>query len=175
MDALLESGMPTILRYALDDSSQNVLVSLFNLPYIYIYIYCLVVVVCLLIIISLYSAPIYFLLLQTESIHCLHALLISDAEEYVLENYTYCYQGLSLPRLPSFVSSGGSKEEEEVEEIIKKDIVDGLLRMMLLPRLRYILEVCQPTEEVTTMIIEILIHISRHSLNSTSQVSDQTC
>ena len=53
-------------------------------------------------------------------------------------------------------------------------MVEGLLRMMLLPRLRYILEVCQPSLDVTSKILEILIRIARQSLNASSQVCFNT-
>ena len=46
--------------------------------------------------------------------------------------------------------------------------------MMLLPRLRYILEVCQPSLDVTSKIFEILIRIARQSLNASSQVCFNT-
>ena len=42
--------------------------------------------------------------------------------------------------------------------------------MMLLPQLRYILEVCHPQDAVVTNILEILIRVARHSLQSTHEV-----
>lgn len=43
--------------------------------------------------------------------------------------------------------------------------------MDLLIRLRYVLEVCRPAAPVVVEILEILIRIARHSLNSAFQVS----
>ena len=56
------------------------------------------------------------------------------------------------------------------EDLIRYDIVKGLMDMMLLPRLRYILEVCQPQEVVVVKILEILIRVARHSLQAANEV-----
>lgn len=45
--------------------------------------------------------------------------------------------------------------------------------MRFLPRLRYILEVCRPASPVVLDILDILIRISRHSLESAHNVA--TC
>ncbi|KAI8489267.1 RNA polymerase II associated protein 1 [Branchiostoma belcheri] len=47
---------------------------------------------------------------------------------------------------------------------------EGLLRMTLLPRLRYILEVLRPDGPVVIHIVEILIRVARHSLQAAYQV-----
>lgn len=46
----------------------------------------------------------------------------------------------------------------------------GLLKMQLLQRLRYILEVVRPSPQTVLGILEILIRIARHSLSSATQV-----
>ena len=46
----------------------------------------------------------------------------------------------------------------------------GFLQVKLLPRLRYILEVMTPPPPVIDMILRILTQISRHSLQSASEV-----
>ena len=61
-------------------------------------------------------------------------------------------------------------KEDKAEDVIRYDIVKGLLGMMLLPRLRYILEVCQPQEVVVVKILEILIRVVRHSLQAANEV-----
>ena len=61
-------------------------------------------------------------------------------------------------------------KEDKAEDMIGYDIVKGLLGMMLLPRLRYILEVCQPQEVVVVKILEILIRVVRHSLQTANEV-----
>lgn len=47
----------------------------------------------------------------------------------------------------------------------------GLLKMKLLPRLRYILEVVRPSPRVVQDILEILTRIARHSSSSATQVA----
>lgn len=47
----------------------------------------------------------------------------------------------------------------------------GLLKMKLLPRLRYILEVVRPSPRVVQDILQILTRISRHSLPSATEVT----
>lgn len=59
-----------------------------------------------------------------------------------------------------------------MKDILKRDIIRGLLGMMLLPRLRYILEVCCPQEGVVNNILDILIKVARHSLQSASEVNN---
>ena len=71
--------------------------------------------------------------LQAAAIQCLHSLLITQAEEALLEDYYDCFAGLSLPALTPH--SAGEKEEEEGkekggggeresdDEVLKKDIV----------------------------------------------------
>lgn len=46
----------------------------------------------------------------------------------------------------------------------------GLLKIKLLPRLRYILEVVRPAPRVVQDILEILTRIARHSSSSATQV-----
>ena len=49
-------------------------------------------------------------------------------------------------------------------------IFQGLLRMSLLPRLRYILEIWRPSATVVLHILEILIRVCRHSSQAAYQV-----
>lgn len=50
----------------------------------------------------------------------------------------------------------------------------GLLRMKVLPRLRYILEVVRPSPPVVQDVLEILTRFCRHSSTSATQVATQT-
>lgn len=52
--------------------------------------------------------------------------------------------------------------------------LQGLLRMKVLPRLRYILEVVRPSPPVVQDILEILTRVCRHSSSSATQVATQT-
>lgn len=49
-------------------------------------------------------------------------------------------------------------------------VFQGLLKIKLLPRLRYILEVVRPSPRVVQDVLEILIRIARHSSLSATQV-----
>jgi hypothetical protein len=103
--------------------------------------------------------------IQAIAVYGIHSLIISPHEEELLSVYSNC-QYRHLPCLtppPSDVSS-------DVGEVMSHDVVKGLLGMMLLPRLRYILEVCHPQTAVVTNIMEILIRISRHSLQAANEI-----
>lgn len=56
----------------------------------------------------------------------------------------------------------------KVERILST--FQGLLKMKLLPRLRYILEVVRPSPRVVQDVLEILTRIARHSSSSATQV-----
>ncbi len=105
--------------------------------------------------------------------HGIHSLLVSSFEEDLLDTYTCCYRGLFLPRSSCTIPSDNSQLETD-EEVVKRDVVRGLLQMTLLPRLRYILEMCQPPLEVATMIMDIVIAIVRHSPHAANKVEWST-
>ena len=52
--------------------------------------------------------------------------------------------------------------------------MQGLLRMSLLPRLRYILEVWRPSAAIVTNILDILVRIARHSTQAAYEVGALT-
>ncbi|KAL6072278.1 RNA polymerase II associated protein 1 [Balamuthia mandrillaris] len=141
--------MPLLLRMALDDKNTNVLAS---------------------------------------AVRALHALLCDPLEERILDQFCEWYGGLeTFPLAPnpydttfeSYDHDGHSssttldlsfdiKEEVNVDlekdvDLAEKDVIHAVLRMRLLSRLRYILEVVRiPT--VVPLILEILIRIARHSV-----------
>lgn len=53
-------------------------------------------------------------------------------------------------------------------------VFQGLLKMKLLPRLRYILEVVRPPPRVVQNVLEVLTRIARHSSSSAAQVRTAT-
>lgn len=53
-------------------------------------------------------------------------------------------------------------------------LFQGLLKMKLLPRLRYILEVVRPSPRVVHDVLEVLTRIARHSSSSATQVTTVT-
>ncbi|XP_077413807.1 RNA polymerase II-associated protein 1 isoform X2 [Vanacampus margaritifer] len=147
---LLDAGLLFLLRFALDDGVEGVMAA---------------------------------------AVHALRALLVCTEDEECLDFTFHWFRGLAaFPLLPS------QKEEEEEEDegldeslketakereerktdhdVAGQDVVKGLLRMKLLPRLRYILEVVRPSPRVVQDILAILTRIARHSLTSATLVLD---
>ncbi|KAL6041875.1 RNA polymerase II associated protein 1 [Balamuthia mandrillaris] len=120
------------------------------------------------------------------AVRALHALLCDPLEERILDQFCEWYGGLeTFPLAPNpydttYESNDGHsssttldlsfdiKEEVNVDlekdaDLAEKDVIHAVLRMRLLSRLRYILEVVRiPT--VVPLILEILIRIARHSV-----------
>ncbi|XP_055086988.1 RNA polymerase II-associated protein 1 [Periophthalmus magnuspinnatus] len=143
LSSLLDAGLLFLLRFSLDDSVEGVLCA---------------------------------------AVHALHALLVCAEDEACMDNVFCWFNGIaSFPLLPS------ANEEEEDEplketkekqdeksdyEVARQDVVKGLLKMKLLPRLRYILEVVRPSPHVIHYIMELIIRLARHSTSSATQVLD---
>ncbi|MEQ2170119.1 hypothetical protein GOODEAATRI_032005 [Goodea atripinnis] len=65
------------------------------------------------------------------------------------------------------------KEERKSDyDVARQDVVKGLLKMKLLPRLRYVLEVVRPSPRVVEDVLHILTRVARHSSSSATQVLD---
>uniref|UniRef100_A0A8C9YM37 RNA polymerase II associated protein 1 n=1 Tax=Sander lucioperca TaxID=283035 RepID=A0A8C9YM37_SANLU len=150
VSTLLDAGLLFLLRFALDDGVEGVI---------------------------------------TAAVHALKALLVCPEDEECLDCTFSWFRGLaSFPLLPS-----AQEEEEEEEEglpecmketakekeerksdhdVARQDVVKGLLKMKLLPRLRYILEVVRPSPRVVQNVLQILTRIARHSSSSATQVLD---
>lgn len=151
---LLDAGFLFLLRFSLDDSVDNVVAA---------------------------------------TVHALHALLVSpDDEEYLDKTFSW-YQGMFVY---PFISNNEEEEEEEEDEdngqtvpkkalgrkskdankpdpdVARYDVIKGLLKTRVLPRVRYILEVMRPVPLVVLEILEILIHVGRHSLEACCQILD---
>ncbi|KAJ8291132.1 hypothetical protein GJAV_G00021740 [Gymnothorax javanicus] len=146
--ALLDAGLLFLLRFALDDSVEGVM---------------------------------------TAAVHALRALLIAPGDEDALDSTFSWFLGMeAFPLLPA-----AQEEEEEDDEgvgeamkerlkeerktdhdVAREDVIKGLLRMKLLPRLRYILEIVRPAPSVVLDILEVLTRIARHSSSSATQVLD---
>ena len=109
---------------------------------------------------------------QAISIFGIHSLLVLSTEERFVSVFSNGSCGFYLPSLAPPIAVESAKED--THDIIQSDVIKGLLKMMLLPRLRYILEVCYPQDAVVTNILEILIRVARHSLQSAHEVRHLT-
>lgn len=147
---LLDAGLLFLLRFALDDSIEGVM---------------------------------------SAAVHALKALLVCAEDEECLDCTFSWFRGLaSFPLLPSSQEEDDeedtgldesmnetAKEKEERKsdyDVARQDVVKGLLRMKLLPRLRYILEVVRPSPRVVQDVLLILTRVARHSSSSATQVLD---
>ncbi|XP_029316428.1 LOW QUALITY PROTEIN: RNA polymerase II-associated protein 1 [Cottoperca gobio] len=150
VSTLLDAGLLFLLRFALDDGVEGVM---------------------------------------SAAVHALKALLVCAEDEECLDCTFSWFRGLaSFPLLPT------AQEEEEEEDaglpenmkftakekeerksdhdVARQDVVKGLLKMKLLPRLRYILEVVRPSPPAVQNVLQILTRIARHSSSSATQVLD---
>ncbi|XP_062325700.1 RNA polymerase II-associated protein 1 [Osmerus eperlanus] len=147
---LLDAGLLFLLRFSLDDSVGGVM---------------------------------------SAAVHALRALLVSSEDEDCVDSSFSWLHGLAwFPLLPSaqeeedeedeglderFRETQKEKEEKKTDhDVASDDVVKGLLRMKLLPRLRYILEVVRPAPRVVQDLLEVLTRIARHSSSAATQVLD---
>ncbi|XP_028293418.1 RNA polymerase II-associated protein 1 isoform X3 [Gouania willdenowi] len=127
---------------------------------------------------------------MSAAVHALNALLVCSEDEECLDTTFSWFRGMvSFPLLPSAQDEEDDEDDPCTDEILKetakekeerksdqevatKDVVKGLFKMKLLPRLRYILEVVRPSPPVVEDILEILTRIARHSSSSATQLLD---
>ncbi|XP_047467804.1 RNA polymerase II-associated protein 1 [Mugil cephalus] len=150
MSTLLDAGLLFLLRFALDDGVEGVM---------------------------------------SAAVHALNSLLVCRDDEECLDCTFSWFGGLAVfPLLPSaqeeededdegldesMKETAKEKEERKSDhDVARQDVVKGLLKMKLLPRLRYILEVVRPSPRVVQDIMEVLTRIARHSSSSATQVLD---
>ncbi|KAK7904347.1 hypothetical protein WMY93_016954 [Mugilogobius chulae] len=143
LSSLLDAGLLFLLRFSLDDNVEGVL---------------------------------------SAALHALHALVVCAEDEACMDSTFSWINGMSsFPLLPSADEEDDEdeplKETKEHDdksdyEVARQDVVKGLLKMKLLPRLRYILEVVRPSPHVIHDIMEIIIRLARHSSSSATQVLD---
>nr|XP_054759033.1 RNA polymerase II-associated protein 1-like [Lytechinus pictus] len=147
---LLKAGVLFLLRWSLDDSNEGV---------------------------------------HSAGIEALAALLIQPGDEEALDKTFSWHLGYSVPpMLPRKDAPDDEEEEEDMdddeeeeeeeeqkqnkpdEHIASQDVIKGLLKMSVLPRLRYILEVVKPTPPVILNILAFLIRVARHSTESALEI-----
>uniref|UniRef100_A0A8C9W6H4 RNA polymerase II associated protein 1 n=1 Tax=Scleropages formosus TaxID=113540 RepID=A0A8C9W6H4_SCLFO len=127
--------------------------------------------------------------LMAAAVQALRALLVTVDDEECLDNTFSWFLGMATFPLLPFAQEEDKEDDEGLEDALKEtakekeekksdhdvarnDVIKGLLRMKLLPRLRYILEVLRPPPRTVLDILEILIRIARHSPTSAIQVLD---
>ncbi|XP_062503309.1 RNA polymerase II-associated protein 1-like [Corticium candelabrum] len=108
------------------------------------------------------------------AVQCLHSLLVEGNLEDLMDVVACTWCGLFSPSLqvtksPTVTVNDNSGRPTEFE-IIQHDLVLGLLRMDLLPRLRYLLEVFHLPPPLVISVLEILTRIARHSTHAASRV-----
>eukprot|EP00058_Branchiostoma_floridae_P011739 XP_002597227.1 hypothetical protein BRAFLDRAFT_118128 [Branchiostoma floridae] len=113
--------------------------------------------------------------LVATAVDALHSLLVLPGDELCADHVYSWYRGSEFPVLCPVRNpeeEGEEKGREKTDqELAKEDVIKGLLRMTLLPRLRYILEVLRPDGPVVIHIVDILIRVARHSLQAAYQIS----
>nr|CAB3265684.1 RNA polymerase II-associated protein 1-like [Phallusia mammillata] len=103
------------------------------------------------------------------AVSALSALLsTSEGQRKFLEINFLSHRGLEQP----FFQLYNRSQKLETLELLKKDLILGLLSMNLLPRIRYILEVCNPDTQMKINCLQILERISSHSIDASLKVLD---
>lgn len=140
LSELVDCGLITVLRLALDDRVESI---------------------------------------RDASLACLRQVLVNSQDETVLDYLEFsCLDGPIQPSLPSELLKDHERHREFMEEqadlkdveVVKLDVILGLLRMDLIPRLVYILKTLDPSMVCKKNILIILIRISRHSLQAAQRL-----
>ncbi|XP_062379235.1 RNA polymerase II-associated protein 1 [Sardina pilchardus] len=150
LSTLLDAGLLFLLRFSLDDGVEGVIAA---------------------------------------AVQALHALLVStDDEDSRDVTFSWLLGMASFPLLPTTMEEEEDDDEEEGmnvretekekeerksdHEVARQDIIKGLLKMKVLSRVRYILEVVRPSPRVVLDLLEVLVRIARHSTAVATQILD---
>ncbi|KAL2099098.1 hypothetical protein ACEWY4_005578 [Coilia grayii] len=150
LSTLLDAGLLFLLRFSLDDSVERVMAA---------------------------------------AAQALRALLVSPCDEESLDGmFSWLLGMVSFPLLPTTQEEEeedegdegmfGKKTQKEKDErksdheLSRQDVIKGLLKMKVLPRIRYILEVVRPSPRVVLDLLEVLVRIARHSTATATQILD---
>ena len=121
--------------------------------------------------------------LREAALFCLRQVIDNQYDEYLLDfSHSNSSIGHIQPSLPTSVISdrderlefAQSKEQLKDHEVMKLDVILGLLRTEVLQRLAYILTNLNQSESAVANSLHITIRIARHSLQSASEVLNQT-
>ncbi|XP_028968056.1 RNA polymerase II-associated protein 1 [Galendromus occidentalis] len=111
----------------------------------------------------------------SEALRTLHSLIVNPHDEICLD--LVCDWTDEEPYMRPAVEILRKSEVEKHDqlsdtELVALDIVEGLLRMDLLPRIRYLLEVCQPDAGGVAAALGVLTRIARQSPESAKKIAE---
>ncbi|CAG0914363.1 unnamed protein product [Notodromas monacha] len=141
LEQFLDCGGLLLIRFALDDNSEGVLPA---------------------------------------AVNALYALLCCETDERCLDRIIGPFELMLQPSMPTKVvldehsskeiqNEGGEKSLKDVE-LLKLDVVKALIRMNILPRLRYIIMRLKPAPPTVIKVMGILIRIARHSVEASEEI-----
>ncbi|CAG0879103.1 unnamed protein product [Darwinula stevensoni] len=113
-------------------------------------------------------------------VHALYHLIASDPDELCMDQMLGTVWGLEQPSLLSELDLDQSKRKEFIKEerglkdaeLLQLDAIRALIRMDILPRVRYMLDVCQPAAKTVVQLLGLLIRMVRHSDEATTAIMD---
>ncbi|XP_072027596.1 RNA polymerase II-associated protein 1-like [Amphiura filiformis] len=113
----------------------------------------------------------------TACIEGLAALLIQPGDESTSDRVFSWYRGSETTPMRPVVEDEEDESGQKIEDkeksdpqLASQDVIKALLRMNVLERLRYILEVVRPPAPVVLNALAILIRIARHSQEATNEI-----
>jgi len=97
---------------------------------------------------------------------CMAALLYNEEEERVLDWEVGTRQ-------PGLRPLGALEEVERMtdHQLVVQDVVLGLIRMDILPRLKYLLDLAELDKAMVTALLAILVRVGRHSMGVSEGMS----
>ena len=107
--------------------------------------------------------------------HCLTEVFDNEIEELALDKQFFV--GFQIPLQPCLKTKICSdpeflRDQKEMKDIqiMKSDLVLGLLRMDILDRFTYLLSVTKPSNQTVINILRLLSRMCRHSMKTTSTI-----
>eukprot|EP00794_Sanderia_malayensis_P020498 gene20498-22515_t len=111
------------------------------------------------------------------AVYAFRAMLTVPCDDDALAAMLHMDRGLEIPALKPVDSEANLRPVDKIEqrdltdpEMMSADLVKGLLQVQILPRLRYILEVCDPSETTVNNCMAVLTRIVAHSSQSAYEV-----
>ncbi|XP_047132220.1 RNA polymerase II-associated protein 1 isoform X1 [Hydra vulgaris] len=123
-----------------------------------------------------HSEPIY-----SAAVATLSQILYVKSEQEFVQKFLFTENGFVLPQLCFYYKKKDeemTQEEKEEDrdlldaELVKVDVVKGLLQMQILPRLRYVIEICHPSDNAISNCVSVLIRIAQHDTESSWRIMD---